>query len=305
MAVSRRRFMASALSGAALAAVSGSELISAFTNAASAASPVGDVVGKITVGYQGWFACIGDGSPINAWWHWSNNWSQPPSPSNNGTLRAWPDMSDYTARYTTAYANNGNGAPPTLFSHYDQSTVNAHFASMQANNIDTAALQRFNPTGGEGPVRNAVTARVRTAAETYGRKFYIMYDVTGWTTMQSDIKADWTNLMSTYTSSTAYAKQNGKPVVGIWGHLPRRHPVVPGSGLLRHGWRTQGVADRCRWLTLRLSGHVPRVQHDLTVDGRRDRDAGRLGRRLQPVHRAGPGRLRCARHRLSAVRAAR
>ncbi|HEY0175259.1 MAG TPA: hypothetical protein VGC08_02710, partial [Pedobacter sp.] len=34
------------------------------------ASPVGDVVGKITVGYQGWFAATGDGSPINAWWHW-------------------------------------------------------------------------------------------------------------------------------------------------------------------------------------------------------------------------------------------
>ena len=25
-------------------------------------SPAGDVVGKITVGYQGWFACKGDGS---------------------------------------------------------------------------------------------------------------------------------------------------------------------------------------------------------------------------------------------------
>ncbi len=34
-------------------------------------SPVGDVVGKITVGYQGWFACKGDGSSINAWWHWA------------------------------------------------------------------------------------------------------------------------------------------------------------------------------------------------------------------------------------------
>ncbi|HEY1489126.1 MAG TPA: glycoside hydrolase family 71/99-like protein, partial [Micromonosporaceae bacterium] len=252
MAVSRRRFMASALSGAALAAVGGSELISAFTSAASAASPVGDVVGKITVGYQGWFACIGDGSPINAWWHWSSNWSQPPSPSNNGTLRAWPDMSDYTARYTTAYANNGNGAPPTLFSHYDQSTVNAHFASMQANNIDTAALQRFNPTGGEGPVRNAVTARVRTAAETYGRKFYIMYDVTGWTTMQSDIKADWTNLMSTYTSSTAYAKQNGKPVVGVWGF---------GFNDTNHPWDAATCLDVIQWFQSQgcyVMGGVPR-----------------------------------------------
>ncbi|WP_220182974.1 hypothetical protein, partial [Sphaerisporangium album] len=65
MTVSRRRFMTSVVSGSALAAVGSSQLASALTSAASAASPPGDVVGKITVGYQGWFACIGDGAPIN------------------------------------------------------------------------------------------------------------------------------------------------------------------------------------------------------------------------------------------------
>jgi chitodextrinase len=214
MAITRRRFLTSVAAGSALAAI-GSELAS--TSFAYGASPAGDVVGKITVGYQGWFACIGDGSPINAWWHWSSNWAQAPSPTNNGTLRAWPDMTDYPARYPTAYANLGNGQVASLFSHYDQSTVNAHFLSMQQNGCDTAALQRFNPNGSEGPIRDAVTARVRTAAETYGRKFYIMYDVSGWTNMQSEVKADWTAKMSAYTSSTAYARQNGKPVVCIWG----------------------------------------------------------------------------------------
>jgi len=217
MAVSRRKFMTSALSISTLAAISTTELISALTSSASAASPAGDVVGKISVGYQGWFAAIGDGSPINAWWHWAANWGASPSPSNNGTLRAWPDMSDYPAKYQTAYANLGSGQPATLFSDYDQSTVTAQFASMQANNIDTAALQRFNPTGGEGPIRDAVTARVRIAAEATGRKFYIMYDVSGWTNMQSEIKTDWTNKMAAYTASPMYAKQNGKPVVCIWG----------------------------------------------------------------------------------------
>ncbi len=38
--------------------------------AVKAASPPGDVIGKITVGYQGWFACVGDGAPINSWWHY-------------------------------------------------------------------------------------------------------------------------------------------------------------------------------------------------------------------------------------------
>jgi hypothetical protein len=141
MAVTRRSFLTSVAAGSALAAVSGTELLTAVS--AHAASPVGDVVGKITVGYQGWFACIGDGAPINAWWHWAQNWSQPPSPSNNGTLRAWPDMTDYPARYQTAYANLGNGQPATLFSHYDQrrSTRTSSRCSQQHRHGGAAALQ--------------------------------------------------------------------------------------------------------------------------------------------------------------------
>jgi hypothetical protein len=182
MAVSRRTFLTSVASGSALAATG---LATAFgTTAASAASPPGDVVGKISVGYQGWFACGGDGSPINGWWHWSQNWSQPPSPSNTAIV-SWPDVRDYTRTYPTAYANLGNGQQASLFSHYDQQTVDTHFRWMQENGCDTAALQRFNPFGGEGAIRDAMAAKVRSAAEATGRKFYIMYDVTNWTNMQS------------------------------------------------------------------------------------------------------------------------
>ncbi|MCW2864820.1 MAG: cell surface-attached carbohydrate-binding protein [Actinoallomurus sp.] len=208
--------MTSAMAGSVLAAASGSELVSALASPASAASPVGDVVGKITVGYQGWFACAGDGAPINGWWHWSQNWGQPPSPSNNG-IKAWPDMREYARGYQTAYANLNNGQPATLFSSYDQQTVDTQFGWMRDNGCDTAALQRFNPTGGEGPTRDAMATKVRGAAERTGRKFYIMYDVSGWTNMQPEIKSDWTNKMKAHTASSAYAKQNGKPVVCIWG----------------------------------------------------------------------------------------
>jgi hypothetical protein len=215
MTISRRTVLRSAVAGSALAAAGG--LGTAFAVNAGAASAPGDVVGKVSVGYQGWFASIGDGAPINGWWHWSANWGQPPSPTNNGTLRAWPDMREYPRGYQTAYANLGNGSPATLFSHWDQTTVNLHFLWMQQNGIDTAALQRFDPNGSEGPTRDGVTTRVRSAAETYGRKFYIMYDVSGWTNMQSEIKTDWTSKMSAHTASSAYARQNGKPVVCIWG----------------------------------------------------------------------------------------
>jgi chitodextrinase len=225
MAVSRRTFIASALAATAAGAAGVTIARSAAAATFPAASPSGDVVGKITVGYQGWFACAGDGAPINGWWHWSQNWSQTPSPSNN-VIKAWPDMREYARTYPTAYSNLNNGQPATLFSSYDQQTVNTHFLWMQQNGCDTAALQRFNPTGGEGPTRDAMATRVRSAAETYGRKFYIMYDVSGWTTMQSEIKADWTNKMSAHTASSAYARQNGKPVVCIWGfgYNDNNHP---------------------------------------------------------------------------------
>lgn len=200
-------------------------------------SPVGDVVGKITVGYQGWFAANGDGSPINAWWHWTQNWGQSPSSTNNG-IKSWPDVREYTSTYTTAWANLGNGSPARLFSSFNDQTINTQFLWMQQNGIDAAALQRFNPNGSEGPVRDAITAKVKTAAENYGRKFYIMYDVSGWTNMQSEIKTDWTNKMSAYTSSSAYAKQNGKPVVCIWGF---------GFNDNNHTWSAAVCLDVINW----------------------------------------------------------
>ncbi|WP_069861973.1 glycoside hydrolase family 71/99-like protein [Streptomyces malaysiensis] len=213
MGISRRHLIGSALGATALGALGAARLT---TGTASAASPPGDVVGKITVGYQGWFACAGDGAPINGWWHWAANMSQPPSPSNTG-IHSWPDMRDYTKGYKTDYNNLNNGQPANLFSSYDQQTVDTHFRWMQQYNIDTAALQRFNPFSPEGPTRDAMATKVRSAAEKYGRKFYIMYDATGWLDMKGQMKQDWTDKMKAHTSSSAYARQNGKPVVGIWG----------------------------------------------------------------------------------------
>ncbi|MEZ2444922.1 lectin [Chitinophaga sp. RCC_12] len=224
-------------------------------------SPVGDVVGKITVGYQGWFAANGDGSPINAWWHWTQNWGASPSSTNNG-IKSWPDVRDYSSTYQTAWANLGNGQPAKLFSSFNDQTVNTHFLWMQQNGIDAAALQRFNPNGSEGPVRDAITAKMKTAAENYGRKFYIMYDVSGWTNMQSEIKTDWTTKMSTYTSSSAYAKQNGKPVVCIWGF---------GFNDSNHPWSAAVCLDVINWFKNQgcyVIGGVPTHWRTETSDSR-------------------------------------
>ncbi len=224
-------------------------------------SPVGDVVGKVTVGYQGWFAAKGDGSPIDAWWHYTQDWAKIPSVDNNG-IKSWPDVRDYTATYATGWPNLNNGSEAKLFSSFNDQTVDTHFKWMQDNGLNTAALQRFNPNGIEGPVRDAITAKVKTASEKYGRKFYIMYDVSGWTAMQNEIKADWTNKMSAYTASSAYAKQNGKPVVCIWGF---------GFSDSNHPWPASVCLDVIKWFKTKgcyVIGGVPTHWREQNSDSR-------------------------------------
>ena len=212
-----------------------------------AASPPGDVVGKVTVGYQGWFSCAGDGAPIGGWWHYSGS-AYPTAVTLSNSIHCWPDVRQFNNVYQTGLTNFGNGQPATLFSSYDQQTVNTHFRWMAENGIDTAALQRFNPFSGEGPTRDAMAVKVRIAAETYGRKFYIMYDSTGWSNIDTEIKEDWTNKMAALTASPAYARQNGKPVVCIWGlgMNDANHPFTPDVCLDIVNWfKSQGCYVIC------------------------------------------------------------
>jgi hypothetical protein len=198
-----------------------------------AASPPGDVVGKVTVGYQGWFSAAGDGSPVNAWGHQN--------------LECWPDVREYSTLYQTTLPNLGNGQPAKMFSSYDQSTVNKHFEWMQTYGIDTAALQRFanevTPGSTIKAQRDGMATRVKNASQTYGRKFYIMYDVSGWGNLAA-LKTDWTSTIIgslNLTASSAYAKQNGKPVVSIYGLGYASHPSSAADALDLINWfKNQG-----------------------------------------------------------------
>ncbi|QRO00804.1 carbohydrate-binding protein [Archangium violaceum] len=186
----------------------------------------GDVVGKLFAGYQGWFNAAGDGSPNNGWVHWSKN-SSAPTANSNVNFELYPDLREYTKLYPTNLANLGNGQPARLFSSYDPETVNKHFEWMQTYNIDGAALQRFGADESDTPNgwktnRDSVAVKVKNAAEAYGRKFYVMYDITGMNASNwaNAVKHDWTaQVVNTLhlTSSSAYARQNGKIVVCIWG----------------------------------------------------------------------------------------
>jgi hypothetical protein len=180
----------------------------------------------VICGYQGWFACYGDGSPVDRWNHWCKGQyrSDTPKPSpGNQSFEVYPDISEYpsNALFTTGYASLGDGRPAKLFSSYKEETINLHFKWMEDNAIDGAALQRFLSETAD-PVykahRDSVAVRVARAAEKTGRTFYIMYDGVG--NNIDGLLNDWQNTMITklrITSSPAYAYMNGKPVVCIWG----------------------------------------------------------------------------------------
>jgi len=209
-------------------------------NTASAQAPVdpSSIIGKVVCGYQGWFTCTGDGSPINRWTHWSITTApQPgvaPNPNPNLTFEAYPDVTSYNpaSLFQTNFANLGDGTPARLFSDYKQDVTDKHFELMQANGIDGVAFQRFIYETLVDPAfkanRDSVAVHVRKSAEKYQRLFYVAYDLSGLGTVSAAndqarfdaVKNDWSaNMVGNLgiTSSFMYAKQGGKPVIQIWG----------------------------------------------------------------------------------------
>jgi hypothetical protein len=185
----------------------------------AAASDSGDVVGKVIAGYQGWFNAAGDGSPVGNWQKWVSGGAAPGP--NNMIVSIYPDTREYPVLFQTNLTNLGNGQPAKLFSSFTAQTIDLHFKWMQTYGIDGAALQRFPSSGSMKTNNDSISKRMMRAAETYGRKFYIMYDISQMgTNFDQIVEQDWTNTIVNalhLTSSPAYAKQNGKTVVCLWG----------------------------------------------------------------------------------------
>jgi hypothetical protein len=181
---------------------------------------------KMMMGYQGWFLAPGDGSATNnPWNHWFRGGTTATPDAVNLTVDMWPDMSEYTDKFNTnmTYANGSNAQ---LFSSYSLSTTRKHFEWMSNYNVYGIYLQRFLSavdvqSSGSFGAKNKVLENVMTSATEYNRKFAVMYDVSGVTdaTMYANIVADWEYLVDTYDilNKPEYVKQNGKPVVAIWG----------------------------------------------------------------------------------------
>ena len=180
------------------------------------------MTGKLLMGYQGWFACPGDGSASSRWVHWFR--SQNPI-ATDATVDFWPDVSelDPDELFSTSMTYPG-GAPAKLYSAYNAKTVLRHFKWMRDNHLDGVILQRFSSgvsDAGEFARMNKVASNVRAGADAYRRVFALMYDISGHptNTLVSALTNDWLYLVNTLqiTNSARYLRHNGKPVVAVWG----------------------------------------------------------------------------------------
>jgi len=180
------------------------------------------MTGKLLMGYQGWFACPGDGSASSGWLHWFR--SQNPV-ATDATVDFWPDVSelDPDELFSTSMTYPG-GAPAKLYSAYNAKTVLRHFKWMRDNHLDGVFLQRFSSGVSDASTfarMNKVADNVRAGADAYRRVFALMYDISGHptNTLVSALTNDWLYLVNTLqiTNSSRYLRHNGKPVVAIWG----------------------------------------------------------------------------------------
>ena len=187
---------------------------------------------KLLMGYQGWFACPGDGSPPDYWMHWFRN-NRPTV--GNATVDFWPDVSELASNELFATRLKlPDGSPAKVYSAFNPKTVARHFQWMQENSLDGVFLQRFTSELSDPrffALRNQVASNVRAGAEKFGRVFAIMYDISGQPadTLVAALTNDWNFLVHTrhLAASPRYLRHHGKPVVAIWGFGFAERPDTP------------------------------------------------------------------------------
>jgi len=217
-------------SPASSTSASGGSYIKYASGSSSGIVDSSTIANKFMLGFQGWFQCPTDGSPNAAWLHWFSG-----TPPTGPLTDFWPDVSELTlAEKCDTGLKLPNGSPAYLFSDYNAQTVLRQFQWMQQYNIDGVMLQRFASELSDPRFlaeRNQVTQNVMNAANSTGRTFDIMYDISGQSesTLVSTIENDWTSLVNTQnvTKNAHYLHQNGKPIVVLWGFGFSGRPGTP------------------------------------------------------------------------------
>jgi hypothetical protein len=222
---------------------------------------------KHLLGYQGWFATTNDGSPQRSWIHWFR--SQIPV-ATNATVDFWPDIAELEPdELAPTGMTLPGGSPASVYGAYKPKTVLRHFKWMRDHGLDGVMLQRFSSELGNTAFfawRNQVACNVRAGAETYGRVFNIMYDISGQNeaSLVTALQSDWIYLVNTLriTSSSRYLRHKGKPVVSIWGlGFTDRPGTAQQAQELINWFKAAGVT---------LMGGVPTNWRTLTGDAKTD-----------------------------------
>ena len=205
--------------------------VAPVAQAASVVDPT-TLNGKLMFGYQGWFGCPGDGSPLDTWEHWFRRGEPAAS-----TLRVdmWPDVSELSeGERCNTPLRLPDGEPAQLYSTYNPRTVDRHFSWLQEYELPGVFLQRFTARLDDQSMlgfRDGVARNVRAAAETHGRVFAIMYDISGQSrdTVVDAVERDWIYLVDTLriTESPQYLRHHGRPVLAIWGLGFRDRAATP------------------------------------------------------------------------------
>jgi len=176
------------------------------------------LTGKVMCGYQGWFACQGDGCG-RGWVHWGPGEFRP----GRLSVDMWPDVSELTAdeRYPTSF-RYPDGKVAEVFSSFNRKTALRHFKWMKDYGIDGAFVQRFaSELNGPLNLRQFTTmlAHCREGANLSGRTYAVMYDMDFDAATLARVKEDWSQLVGRMklTSDPAYLHHKGKPVIALWG----------------------------------------------------------------------------------------
>ena len=224
---------------------------------------------KLMFGYQGWFGCPGDGSPLDDWEHWFRRGAA----ASAATLRVdmWPDVSELSAdeRCTTPLTLP-DGQHAQLYSAYNPRTVDRHFQWLQDYELPGVFLQRFSVRL-DNPAtlgfRDGVLRNVRVAAEAHGRVFAIMYDISGHPreSVVESVKRDWVYLVDTLriTESPRYLRHHGRPLLAIWGFGFRDRAPTPAQAAELIGFFRNNPDPRYR---VTLLGGIPARWRTLTRD---------------------------------------
>jgi len=253
---------------------------------------------KLLFGYQGWFGCPDDGSPLGAWEHWFGRGE----PAGAATLHVdmWPDVSelDPDERCRTPFLLPG-GRPAELFSAFNPKTVDRHFRWMKEYDLAGVFLQRFTVSLDNRAVlgfRDAVARNVRLAAESHGRVFAIMYDISGHPgeSVTEAVKRDWAYAVDTLrvTESPRYLHHRGRAVVAIWGFGFVDRSPTPAQAAELIDFFKNNPDPRYR---VTLVGGVPAGWRTLTQDSQRDPRWARVYRSFDIVSPWAVGRFRDAR----------